>query len=66
MREVGRRRGHEFVFTAGLIGEDAYDRHGHPLPPEEEAPGPAAVAVIYPERGTGKTARAVRIGGLAI
>ena len=34
LEEIGRRHGHEFIFKPGLIGEDAYDRHGHPLPPE--------------------------------
>ncbi|MGE5550594.1 MAG: 3-isopropylmalate dehydrogenase [Bacteroidota bacterium] len=34
LQEVARRQGHDFAFVDGLIGEDAYDRFGHPLPPE--------------------------------
>ena len=41
-------------------------RHDPTAPPEEGAPGPVVVAVVYPERGAGETARAVRIGGLEV
>jgi len=34
LEAVGRRFGHEFKFTEGLIGGAAYDAVGHPLPPE--------------------------------
>ena len=34
LEAVGHKYGHEFSFRPGLLGEDAYDRHGHPLPQE--------------------------------
>ncbi|MGE5529999.1 MAG: 3-isopropylmalate dehydrogenase [Patescibacteria group bacterium] len=34
LQAVAARRGHVFEFKNGLIGEDAYDRYGHPLPEE--------------------------------
>jgi 3-isopropylmalate dehydrogenase len=34
LEAVGRRYGHDFQFTEGLIGGAAYDAVGHPLPPE--------------------------------
>jgi 3-isopropylmalate dehydrogenase len=34
LKAIGERFGHQFEFTAALVGGSAYDKYGHPLPDE--------------------------------
>lgn len=46
LKLIGEKFGYVFEFHTGLISEDAYDKYGHPLPPETLALCQSSQAVL--------------------